>query len=285
MVASGLWLVLGVIILASIAVMVANYTNGAVSRARLEMFARRQRLTVTVDNGDRVIRYLATTRRWRVAGFIGGLLASQLGTPEGTIIHFNSAALFAGWFLGALVAEVRVEHLGHGSIRAASLRPRRPHRYVRRFVWLLVPASAVVALVTGAATAAAGATGRVEPDWTLAGIWLTLAIALAVTVRLIQLAVLRRPQPAAAPDVIEADDAIRSRSLHVLSGGGAALVLFLTLNVLSVLHPTRPEAAGVIAMVQVFAVFAMALLGWLVATSMWPPPGTRRAGRPAIGTA
>jgi hypothetical protein len=39
-------------------------------------------------------------------------------------------------------------------------------------------------------------------------------------------------------------------------------------------------------MVQVFAVFAVALLGWLVATSMWPPPGTTgRAGRPAIGTA
>jgi hypothetical protein len=83
--------------------------------------------------------------------------------------------------------------------------------------------------------------------------------------------------------VIEADDAIRSRSLHVLSGGGAALVLFTTFNLLSTLHPRSAGAQEAIGAVTVLGVFAVALLGWLVATSLWPPPSA--PGVPALGTA
>lgn len=258
-------------------VLVDIYGRGPVSRQRLDRFARRQQLTVTADNGNQVIRYLATTRRWRVAGFMGGIAASQIGAPDGTIVNFNFVTIFAGWFLGALVAEVRVDHLAHGRIRTASLRPRRPEQYVRPFTWALVPATAVIALVTGAITAVADRAGWAEPNWAWAGLWLGLAVAVAVTVRLIQLAVLRRAQPVAAPDVIEADDAIRSRSLHVLSGGGAALVLFLTLNLLASLHPTAVGAQRVVAALVLVGVFAVALLGWRVATSM------RLPGRPGTG--
>jgi hypothetical protein len=259
--------------------LVEVYGRGPVSRQRVDRFARRQQLTVTVDNGNQVIRYLATTRRWRVAGLVGGIAASQIGAPEGTIVNFNFVTIFAGWFLGALVAEVRVEHLAHGRVRAASLRPRRPEQYVARFAWALVPAAAVVAVATGAATAAAGALGWAEPNWTWAGVWLLVALTVAATVRAFQHVVLRRPQPLAAPDVIAADDAIRSRALHVLSGGGAALVLFLTLSLLANLRPTAVGAQQVVGALIFVSVFAIALLGWLVATSMWPPG--RRAVAPA----
>jgi hypothetical protein len=264
-------------------VVVVNYTRGTVSRARLERFAGRQRLRVTVDNGNQVIRYLATIRRWRVAGFVGGIVASQVNAPEGTIIHFNFITIFTGWFIGALIAEARVEHLAHGLVRMASLQPRQPHRYVRRFAWALLPATAVVAFMTAVATAAAAALGWADPQWAPATLLLVVAIAVAVTVRLIQLAVLRRPQPVGAPDVIEADDAIRSRSLHVLSGGGSALVLFTTFNLLSTLHPRSAGAQEAIDAVTVLGTFAVALLGWLVATSLWPPPSA--PGVPALGTA
>lgn len=281
-----LFLAIAALVVASILVLVLDFVNGPVARHRLELFARRQRLTVTVDNGNQVIRYLATTRRWRTAGFLGGLIAAQPFRPDGAIIEFSFLAMFAGWFLGALIAEVRVEHLAHGPVRVASLQPRRPDRYVRRFAWALVPAAAVVAVTTGAATVVAGVLGWADPDWAWAGIWLALAIAAAMTVRLIQRAVLRRAQPAAAPDVIAADDAIRSRSLHVLSGGGAALVLFMTLNLVNEMHPRGFDAQMIISAVTVFGVFGVALLGWLVATSMWPPPGSAAPspGRPAIGT-
>ena len=277
--------VLLLIVLVAAVFTARTYTTGAVSRRRLDRFAQYQRLQVTVDNGNQVIRYLATTRRWRAAGFIGGIVASQVGAPPNAIVHFNFIAIFTGWFLGALVAEVRVAHLEYGSIRTASLQPRRPRQYVRRFAWALVPAVAVVALATGVATAGADVLGWAQPDWPRAGAWLAVALIVAVTVRSIQHAVLRRAQPIAAPDVIEADDAIRSRSLHVLAGGGAAVVLFMVLNQLDAVHPVSAGAEQAIEGIQLLGWFAVALLGWLVSTSIWPPPGaTLNRRTPAIGT-
>jgi hypothetical protein len=280
-------LVLAALLVAGVVAWVVLVIEGPVSRQRLERFARRQRLPITADNGNQVIRYLATTRRWRVAGFIAGLFASQIVAPPGTFVHANFLAIFTGWFLGALVAEVRVAHLEYGSIRAASLQPRRPDLYVRRFAWVLVPATAVVALATGAATAVAGATGWARPDWPRAVALLVAALGLAATIRAIQHAVLRRAQPLAAPDVIRADDAIRSRSLHVLCGGGGALVLFVVINQLAAIRPVGLVAGQLDDVVFFFGVLAAAALGWLVATSIWPPPGTttRGADTPAVGAA
>jgi CDP-diglyceride synthetase len=283
------YVALGVLAIAFVvltAVLVAVYTSGTVSRRRLERFAVRQRLVVTADNGNQVIRYLATTRRWRVAGFVAGLVASGVffPRPSGNIsVGAELIVIFVGWFAGALIAEVRVEHLEHGPIRAASLQPRRPERYVRRFTWALVPAAAVIAVATGATTAAAAAMGWAEPNWAWAGFWLLVALAVAATVRTIQHAVLRRPQPLAAPDVIAADDAIRSRALCVLSAGGAALVLLMVLNQIGSVHPVGvPDS--VIYAVRVYGALAVALFGWLVATSP-PPPAPGRADQPALGPA
>ena len=234
---------------------VAEYTSGTVGRRRLERFAIRQRLPITAENGNQVIRYLATTRRWRVAGFAAGLVASRLtfAQPTGEIATgADFTVIFVGWVLGALIAEVRAEHLEHGRIRAASLQPRRPERYVRRVAWLVVPGAAALAVATGAFTGVAGVLGWAEPNWSWAGVWLGVALAVAVTVRTIQRAVLRRAQPLAASDVIAADDAIRSRALHVLSGGGAALVLLMVLNQIGSIHlvgvaDSRPEQAAAVA--------------------------------------
>jgi hypothetical protein len=268
---------------AGVVAVIRSFAGGPVSRARVERFASRQRLTVTADNGNQVIRYLATSRRWRTAGLIGGLVASQVMASDEQIVTFNFIVIFAGWFLGALIAEARVAHLRYGVVRGASLTPRRPARYVRRFAWVLVPATAALALLTGVATAVADGLGWAAPDWSAWG-WLAVAITLAVAVRVTQLVILRRPQPLAAADVIAADDAIRSRALHVLSGGGAALVLFVWLAQLAAAQPVSTAAAEVIGGVGLLAVFAAALLGWLVATSIWPPPGgARPTGEPATG--
>src|SRR3954451_14965315 len=87
---------------------IAGFTaSGPVSRARVERFARRQFLVVTAANGDPIIRYLATTRRWRVAGIVSGyLLAATVSLTVGGIGSSAVIALFAGWFAGALVAEI-----------------------------------------------------------------------------------------------------------------------------------------------------------------------------------
>jgi hypothetical protein len=266
--------------------LVATYADGTVTRARLERFARRQRLSISVGNGNHVIRYLATTRRWRQAGFAGGVILSQFAAPPRSIIYFNAIVIFVGWFVGALIAEVHVAQLEYGPVRLASLQPRRPDQYLGRLAWMLVPVAAAVSLLTGAGTAVADANGWAQPNRARVIALVAAALVLAVLIRAIQHRVLRRPQPLAAPDIVEADDAIRSRALHVLAGGGTALVLFLVNNQLGEIHPTTSTYADAIRSLQGVATYVIAVVGWLVATSTWLPPGaTRRASGPAAGTA
>jgi hypothetical protein len=256
---------------------------GPVARHRVALFARRQRLTITVANGEQVIRYLATTRRWRAAGIGAGLVVSfWRSIPDGSL-NFNFPLMFAGWFLGALVAEARVAHLNHGRRRVASLQPRRPQFYLSRTAWLLVPIAAGVAVGTGALTAALAVTGAAHPDWTAVS-WLVVALAVAMAVRTVQRSVVDRAQPLAEPDVLAADDAIRSRSLHVLAGGGAALILLCVTAQVSSIHPTALDAGNAIQAWLLVAGVLIAALGWNVATVAWPSRrALGRASAPAPG--
>ncbi len=274
------------------AVFLAVAIQGRVSRARVQRFATRQSLRVTEANGNQVIRYLATTRRWRTVGLLVGLLVSQatqnlrlgrISTGDEWII------VFVGWFIGALVAEARVAQLAHGQLRAASLQPRRPQQYGHPVTWALVPGATTAALGVGAATALVGAAGWGRPDARWATTWLVAALMVAVTVRLGQHVVARRAQPHAAPELIAADDAIRSRSLHVLSGGGAALVVFMVLNQLGSLHlhefrvGTVEVRESMIYTIRIFGAFITALAGWLVAVTTWmPAPGQPSDLPPAV---
>ncbi len=277
-------LIVGVVVLA-VAI------QGRTSRARVQRFADRQLLRITEVNGGQVIRYLATTRRWRAAGVLAGLLVAQATEPLrwGRIDTGDEwVMIFAGWFIGALVAEARVAHLAHGRVRAASLQPRRPQQYVTAATWALVPAAAVVALAVAALTGLVGLLGWGEPGTRWATIGLGAALAVAAAVRLGQHVVARRAQPLAAPDLIAADDAIRSRSLHVLSGAGAALVLFMVLNQLGSLHlhefrvGTVEVQESMIYGIRVWGAFAVAGFGWLMAIPNRLPAGPSSELPPAV---
>ncbi len=244
-----------------------------VASTRLARFARRQKLTVTLDNGNQIIAYLAMTRRWRAAGVAAGILGPIVWT-EADYVGVNLLALFAGWFAGAIVAEARVEARTIGPRRAASLQARRPRAYLSRFSWTLVPASAGASLALAAVTIsyaylAPAYNVWARPDWT-AVLWPAAAVGVAVVVRVTQRRVLRRPQPHAEPDIIAADDAIRSRSLHVLAGGGAALVLSCVAAQLDALglRPQHPAFATV-SVIQVLAYLAIPVLGWNVGAWVW----------------
>jgi hypothetical protein len=256
----------------------ATMANSPVTRVRLERFARRQCLDVSAANGDQIIRYLATTRRWRTAGLGLGFLATVVWSLPQPATSINSVALFAGWFLGALVAEIRVAHLAHGERRAASLQPRRPAAYLSRPGWALVPGAAALAMAVAVLTACLAAFAGARPDGWAAG-WLGAALATAAAVRAIQLHVLRRPQPLTAPDVLAADDAIRSRSLHVLAGGGTALVLLCVSAQFGAIHPRDANTENAIQDWLELVPFLVAALGWYVATLTWPPG---RRSRPVI---
>ncbi|HEV2888082.1 MAG TPA: hypothetical protein VGX49_14315 [Jatrophihabitans sp.] len=70
--------------------------------------------------------------------------------------------------------------------------------------------------------------GQLEP----AG-WLALTLAAAAVTVAVGRHILGRSQPIAAEDVLAADEAIRSRSLHVLAGAALAIIGYLGAAVLS----------------------------------------------------
>lgn len=195
---------------------------GPVDRARVRRFAVRQGLTVTADNGNSVIRYLATTRRWRggllwlaLLGFVLGAVATRHGV---TLSVFDA---FCGWFAGAVVAEWRVDALTRGPRAAALLRARRLTDYVgpRVVCFVVLVWSAVAVLgVTAVVVSLGRSTGRTGAVVTLLACVLVATIICAVVRR-----VLERPQPLVAVDLLDADQAIRGRSLHVLLGSALAI--------------------------------------------------------------
>lgn len=193
-----------------------------VTRERLERFAARQSLPITPGNGLAVIRYLATTRRWRG----GGLLVTVAGgVTEAIVTHrqlpIGTAALFLGWFVGAVIAEWRVSVVtGHGHRRAASLVPRRAGGYVAAHVRLPVFISLVVLLAGQFAALAA------RPGYRM-GVLLGAGVVAAAVIAAVARHVLLRAQPAADLDVLAADESIRSRSLHVLAGSALAIAGYL----------------------------------------------------------
>jgi hypothetical protein len=210
-------LVLGVVLLF---VTTARAVVGVVPRRRVEEFARLHSLSVTPDNGNQIIVYRATTRRWRAIGFALGLLI-PLGVAESFYVSFLWA--LTGWFAGAAVAELRVAHLDRGPRASASLTPRRFADYLPRAGRWAVPAALACSVLTAVYCAArhdahpAGDLGR-----TL--LWTALGLGLGAVALAAQRHILRRPQPLASPDRTAADDAIRSRSMHVLAAAGLVLV-------------------------------------------------------------
>jgi hypothetical protein len=240
-----------------------------VARVRLDRFAMRHRLAVTATNGDQIIRYLATTRRWRAVGVITGVGVSiALSLPDNEA-EVGFVPILAGWFVGAVIAEARIAHPSHGPRRAAALDRRELARYLPRLHRALIPVAAALCLVVGGATLAAAAQGRDVP---VRAAVLTLAAGLAVAgaVLAVQWRALRRPQPLAEPDILLADDAIRSRSVHVLAAAGGVLVLYCVFAQLDLLRSVPGFPAGWWNALRVVAYVAVPLLGWAAGVSSWP---------------
>lgn len=247
-----------------------------VSRARLERFARRQQLVITPTNGNRVIAYLATTRRWRSAGVLAALALALTWVGYAATIRtgdfeaeINVLHLVAGWFVGAVIAEARLARSPGGPVRLAALQPREASMYLPRYAQWLVPVALAASVALGLITVAVAAAGK-EPDVRTAGIAQVAAFVVAGVVWAVSRLVLARPQPVLPPDELAADDAIRSRSLHVLAGSGTALVLYAVISQLVALGEALSGAAVAVTGGAAFVlIFAAPLLGWLVATRPW----------------
>jgi hypothetical protein len=267
----------GLVLVAVVTGLAVQHSGGPVPRGRVRRFARRQALPVTAANGAQVIRYLAHTRRWRSAGVVVAVWCWFLTQLTGTTVSVNFAVLLGGWFTGALVAEARLVSPPAGPHRTASLRPRRPERYVGRLTWALPQAALVTAVVaTAGATVLAGQHGwsysMVAPP--------VIGIALAAATVVVRRRVLTRAQPPLPEDQLAADEAIRSRSLHVLCGTAPALVL-LSVSWSASLGVDFADGAApgsTLAVVSALAWLSALGIGWNVATARFAV----RPGVPAV---
>jgi hypothetical protein len=259
------------------------FSIAPVPRERVARFARRQHLTITPDNGERIIRYLATTRRCRAGGLVVGfelfvvlpLLIDSWWFLDASIAvnqivdHPGEPVLLflSGWFAGALIAETRLAQASFGTIRSASLVPRDASAYLGRTARAALPL-AVAASLAVAAVAAVRATQGAPVDVPRLLAWTVVAQLVAAAVWRVRRQVLCRPQPPLPPDQLAADDAIRSRSLHVLAGSGTALVGYAVLGQLAALQAATPGAPPGYPLLGILTI-VVPLLGWHIATSRW----------------
>jgi hypothetical protein len=244
---------------------IALSARGPVSRARVQRFAARGGLIITATNGEHVIRYLATTRRWRATGLAAGYWVSVAPSLVGPRLSVNFAVLFAGWFGGAVIAETRVAHLARSAQPVASLVARQMSGYVSPVARAGLPIAAGFGLALGA-TAVIARIGGADVNLAQAAAWLVAVGLVTGLIRTVQQRVLHRPQPPAEPDVIAADDAIRSRSLHVLAGAGAALVAYCAMGQLLAFGGSAEHLAQRIGLI---ATPTVAVLGWWLSTLPW----------------
>ena len=124
------------------------------------------------------------------------------------------------------------------------------------------------AVLVFVALAVAGLAGDVPPARiaALSVIVAAIVVVVALTVR----RVLRRPQAVAAADVLAADDAIRSRSLHAVTAAGATLVLYCAFDLL--LRVVGAASAELAAALLLAGAVGVPWIGRRLATSRWVVP-------------
>ncbi len=268
-------LLIGLLVPLGVVALVAR-PFGAVTRNRLERFARRQALVITPVNGSRVIGYLRTTRRWRGSGILIALGCDLVRTAMGSNGFRVGLEVFAGWFVGAVIAEWRVGSGSRDGVRrAASLLPRRASDYVPTALWMATVGAfvAVAAFAVGILISANG--GRLTVL-----VWLLGLIATGSIVALVARHVLHRPQALDGGDVLAADDALRSRSLHALLGSGLALAGYALAQLSSVAAEYRAWGGEQWpSLVTAIGIIVLPMVGITEATATFVPRSRRRSAR------
>ena len=168
---------------------------------------------LTDANSEFVRGYLRTGRRLRfvcsVAGFLLPPLVAHAVDPD-SHAGPSFSGLIAGYMIGSLWAGLSPARSTPGATRAATLAPRRLEDYLPgRLRWGLW----VIGGLTGALAVAGTVVDRPEyPSVTVSGSLIAIAgMAIAI---------------AAA---VEADDAVRSSSIHALAGSGICCLLLLAI--------------------------------------------------------
>ena len=201
-------------------------------RQSVERWARDSGLQLTSDNRAYVASYLGRTRAFRLIGGLLGLVLPWIWiVVDGALPPKPSDfALFdamLGYLLGAVVAELSFKR-PQDDFPSASLVPRSVSDYLSLWyrVALRVGASLGLALTLWHNTLPdRESSGPDAPPPTI--VLVVMIVGAWLTVELFQRYIVARRQPAVNLDLVRADDAIRSASIHALAGAGLALELLV----------------------------------------------------------
>ncbi|MDQ3217708.1 MAG: hypothetical protein M3Q18_07665 [Actinomycetota bacterium] len=199
-------------------------------RQSVERWARDSGLRLTSDNRAYVAAYLRRTRMFRLVGGLIGLFLPWLAVTNGPLpkpFDFGLFDALLGYLLGALVAELSFKR-PQGEFPSASLVPRSVSDYLARWYRISLRVGAGLGL---------GLTVWYDtlPDRETSGpgapppaiVLVVMIVGAWLTVELFQRYIVARRQPAVDLDLVRADDAIRSASIHALAGAGLALELLV----------------------------------------------------------
>ena len=198
----------------------------------LQRWAGAYGIELTERNRAMVQTCLRRTRRIRTLGALAGVFFSVIYvtiTENSTSFLGNGLFLaVVGYLMGTVVAEAVVPRPHRGATRMATLVPRTLHDYLPRYAIVALRALPAISVSLIPVYVAVEARFQIlifhiSPVGfaVISGV----LVAMAVGVEAVERGIVRRPQPVVSPDLLEADDAIRSASVHALSGGGVALAL------------------------------------------------------------
>jgi hypothetical protein len=203
-----------------------------VDEAFVDEWAQAHALTLTERSRPMVGWYLHTARVLRTWGVVAGLVIPPLFGAAFGINGLSNTQLefvFFGYLVGALYAELALVRPAGGERRVATLSPRELEAYLpqrlllaQRVLPAVIVLAAALTFLVPYRTGAKPSAGSVHVSMVVVA---GLAVILGLGLLALERWLIQRPQPFAAPDLIAADDAIRSQSVHSLAGSGVALLL------------------------------------------------------------
>jgi hypothetical protein len=231
-------------------------------------------LGLTPENKSAVRRYLQLSRRCRTAGGLVGFLAPtiyfQVVTPghqPDDVGGWVVMLMLVGYLLGALIAEVVIDPPWRRSENAVAV-PVRLGDHLPTYAVVLQRGLGISSVLL------VGLYALLEPDARISGLpdvaqvagFGFAAVCIAVVIEACQRRIIARPRSVTGEVGVGTDNAIRASSLHVIAGGGIALLgniagpMFI-LSLVAVAAESGPTAW--LAFVAFGIVFLASMYFWL----------------------
>jgi len=230
-------------------------------------------LGLTQESRPAVRHYLRWSRRCRTAGGLAGFLAPTIyfevvspGHQPDDVGGWAMTMMLVGYLLGALIAEIVIDLPRRRSEKAVAV-PVRLGDHLATNAVVLQRGLAIAAVFAVGLYALSEPGARISglPDLAQVAALGVGAACTAAVVEACQRKIVARPRPVTTQVGVAAADAMRASSLHVLAGGGIAL-LGMTVGpmfILSVATVTAQSGPAWLAFVAMGLVFLSSMYFWL----------------------